>query len=55
MYMYVIQLLILIIKIVNLSFIMFKNNSLCKCSLKLPKNKCICSMKFTDLEANKND
>ena len=54
MYMYILQLLILmlIIKILNVvSYINRKWIIYCNCALKLPKNKCICNMKFVDLEA----
>ena len=57
MYMYILQLLILmlIIKILNVvSYINRKWIIYCNCALKLPKDKCICSTKFIDLEAKED-
>ena len=55
MYMYILQLLMILIKILNVvSYINSKNNILCNCALKLPKDKCICSTKFVDLEAKED-
>lgn len=55
MYMYILQLLILIVKFVNVvSIILPKKIAMCNCGLKLPKDKCICSIAFVDLEAKED-
>jgi hypothetical protein len=54
MWIYIINFIILSYKVYNVWAFIQKQDKLCGCDLHLPMNKCICNMKFIDLEAKED-
>lgn len=54
MWIYIINFIILSYKIYNVWAFIQTQDKLCACDLHLPLNRCICNMKFVDLEAKED-